>query len=100
MPQLPLTNLLLSAHYLGMRLLGTRSPTWILAAPEAPQNGGGFVKVAPAPTLPGSNLPAILINGLRTSRSPPRGSASSSAPRPGGSAASAATTAASRSANA
>jgi len=64
MPQLPLANLLLSAHYLGMRLLGTRSPTWILAAPEAQQNGGGFIHVTPAPTLPGSNLPAILINGL------------------------------------
>src|SRR6266699_664177 len=64
MPQLPLANLLLSAHYLGMRLLGTRSPTWILAAPAAQQNGGGFIHVTPAPTLPGSNLPAILINGL------------------------------------
>jgi hypothetical protein len=64
MPQLPLANLLLSAHFLGMLLFGRHSPTWILAAPQAQQKGGGFIHVTPSPTLPGSNLPAILINGL------------------------------------
>ncbi len=64
MPQLPLPDLLLSAHYLGMRFLGTRSPSWILAALVAQQSGGDFIKVTPSPVMPGSNLPAILINGL------------------------------------